>query len=85
MKRTITQNDIMMYIVENNITDEYIKETNTTILFNFVDGHKANRIDLLTFTQSRLNDNNYEFVNLEVMRERRINGKSRFTFNFIKV
>lgn len=81
MKRIITQNDLMMFIIENNIVEEYKKESDIVILFDFKDGNKSRLIDLNSFIRYETSNTRYIFTNIDIKPK---NGITRYVFNFRK-
>lgn len=62
MRKVITQNDLMMFITENNLLDAYIKEPLTYIIFNFKNNYNSTRIGLISFMNEEPTDCNYEYT-----------------------
>lgn len=82
MKRIITQNELMMFIVENDLQKEYNNDNEHVILFNFIDNTGDNLIGFNSFTDSELTNIRYRYTSLKTEVE---NKKIYYTFNFVKI
>ena len=65
MERIITQNDLMMFIVENDLQKEYNNDNEHIILFNFIDNTGDNLIGFNGFTDSEPTNIRYRYTSLK--------------------
>lgn len=80
-KRIITQNDLMMFIIVNDLLEEYRKEP-YNILFDFNNGKESELIGFMAFTMSEPNNTRYQYTGLEVDS---INNVTSCIFHFRKI
>lgn len=83
MKKVITQNDLMMFITENNLMDEYYNEIDLYIFFVFKDESCSHKVGLSSFMDTKPTDCNYEYTGFETFKDR--SGDRIVEFYFKKI
>lgn len=83
MKRTITQNDLMMFIIEENLLDAYNMDLHLYIYFEFIDENEVVTLGMKSFMNISPNDVNYIYINNDTYID--ISGDLIVKFYFIRV
>ena len=83
MKRIITKNDLMMFITDENIMDEYLMEPSVYIFFVFKNGSCVDKIGISSFIKEKPTDCNYVYTDHVMFTDK--NGNRIVEFYFEKV